>query len=175
MQTGNFNWRGSEGSITDRVTEDVQDSEDLDIRWSAYTRPSTGLVYMQNRYYEPETGRFTQADPMPYGLETILSGQNSRWTYCANDPVNFSDPTGLAFGWLWTVLGVLCLILGIALQILFNVGRGLMAFGASCFLRAGIMRGSTGSFPTPPPPPAITNPLDALLFDFVTGSTGPMI
>jgi len=94
MQTGSFNWRGGEGSITDRVTHDMEDTETWETRWSAYTRPSTGLTYMQNRYYEPDTGRFTQADPMPYGPE-MMWGQNNRWVYCGNDPVNASDPTGL--------------------------------------------------------------------------------
>jgi hypothetical protein len=32
-------WRGGEGSITDRVTEDMQDSETHELRWSAYTGP----------------------------------------------------------------------------------------------------------------------------------------
>jgi len=94
MQTGGFNWRGGEGSVTDRVLEDMQDSSTHELRWSAYTRPSTGLVYMRARYYDPETGRFTQHDPVPYGME-VLWGQNNRWAYCANDPVNGADPTGL--------------------------------------------------------------------------------
>jgi len=109
MQAGSFNWRGSEGSITDRVAEDMPDTEENTVRWSAYTRPSTGLVYMQARYYEPETGRFTQSDPMPYGFETMLSGQNNRWTYCTNDPVNCSDPTGML---IWGLFAGLSFALG---------------------------------------------------------------
>ena len=61
---------------------------------NAYTRPSTGLVYMQARYYDPQIGRFTQLDPVRYGPETFATGQNNRWTYCANDPVNYSDANG---------------------------------------------------------------------------------
>jgi len=116
MQTGGFNWRGGEGSITDRVAEDMPDTEENTLRWSAYTRPSTGLVYMQNRYYEPETGRFTQADPVAYGFETFLSGQNSRWTYCANDPVNWTDASGLI-----GLLGILVAIVIIVAIILLLV------------------------------------------------------
>lgn len=52
MQAGGFNpvtdlrpsragWRGGEGSVTDRALEDMQDSATHELRWSAYTRPST--------------------------------------------------------------------------------------------------------------------------------------
>jgi hypothetical protein len=27
-------------------------------------------------------------------MDSLLTGQNNRWTYCGNDPVNASDPTG---------------------------------------------------------------------------------
>jgi RHS repeat-associated protein len=112
MQTGSFNWRGGEGSITDRVTQDMQDSETGEMRWSAYTRPSTGLIYMGARYYEPETGRFTQPDPVPYGVE-MAWGQNNRWVYCANDSVNASDPTGMFFPWIF--VGLFVTFIGIGL------------------------------------------------------------
>ncbi|WP_455380049.1 RHS repeat-associated core domain-containing protein, partial [Acidihalobacter prosperus] len=40
----------------------------------------TGLVYLRNRYYEPELGCFTQVDP-------AMAGNN--WHgYCDGDPVN---------------------------------------------------------------------------------------
>jgi len=112
MQTGSFNWRGGEGSITDRATHDMEDTETWETRWSAYTRPSTGLIYMGARYYEPETGRFTQADPVAYGPE-MMWGQNDRWTYCGNDPVNLTDPTGL-----W----IIALVLALAFAIGFGIG-----------------------------------------------------
>ena len=111
MQTGGFNWRGGEGSVTDRVLEDMQDSSTHELRWSAYTRPSTGLVYMRARYYDPETGRFTQHDPAPYGME-VLWGQNNRWAYCANDPVNGTDPSG---EFAWAVLGAVLTVVGTGL------------------------------------------------------------
>ena len=137
MQTGGFNWRGGEGSITDRAAEDMPDTEENTLRWSAYTRPSTGLIYMQARYYEPETGRFTQADPMPYGLETFAYGQNNRWTYCANDPVNCSDPTG---EWIVVVLIILALIL---FAIGFNLG-----VSTSCYANRWSSSTLTGIFGT---------------------------
>ncbi|MBN1795294.1 MAG: hypothetical protein JW804_01345 [Sedimentisphaerales bacterium] len=49
----------------------------------------TGLYYYRARYYQPELGRFIQPDPIGY-----VAGLNL-YTYCDNDPVNFSDPSGL--------------------------------------------------------------------------------
>ncbi|MEU7283054.1 RHS repeat-associated core domain-containing protein [Streptomyces sp. NPDC045431] len=52
----------------------------------AYADP-TGLYKMGARYYDPNTGRFTQPDP---------SGQETNpYLYAAGDPVNRTDPTGL--------------------------------------------------------------------------------
>jgi len=102
MAGGMYQWRGGEGSITDRPMEDqcrpgpVDGECDVTANehdFAADTRPSTGLVYMRARYYDPAVGRFTQADPASYGPE-MFWGQNNRWTYCANDPVNLSDPSG---------------------------------------------------------------------------------
>ncbi|WP_438817029.1 RHS repeat-associated core domain-containing protein [Streptomyces griseoflavus] len=48
----------------------------------------TGLYKMGHRYYDPTLGRFTQPDP---------SGQETNaYLYAAGDPVNNTDPTGLA-------------------------------------------------------------------------------
>ena len=49
----------------------------------------TGFVYARNRYYDPELGRFTQADPLGY-----VDGPNL-YQYALNNPVNSSDPMGL--------------------------------------------------------------------------------
>jgi RHS repeat-associated protein len=49
----------------------------------------TGLLYRRNRYYDPQTGRFTQEDPIG------LAGGLNLYGYAGGDPVNFSDPFGL--------------------------------------------------------------------------------
>jgi RHS repeat-associated protein len=50
---------------------------------------SGGLVYMRNRWYDPNTGRFTQEDPTGFG------GGSNLYAYVGNDPVTYRDPFGL--------------------------------------------------------------------------------
>lgn len=53
----------------------------------------TGLYYLQSRYYDPEIGRFINADSYASTDATGLLSTNM-FAYCENDPVNKSDPTG---------------------------------------------------------------------------------
>ncbi|MFH0732297.1 MAG: RHS repeat-associated core domain-containing protein [Candidatus Omnitrophota bacterium] len=53
---------------------------------------TTGLYYYGARYYDPELGRFTQADtivPEPGNPQSF-----NRYSYCDNNPINYTDPTG---------------------------------------------------------------------------------
>ena len=49
----------------------------------------SGLQYMRNRYFDPATGQFTQADPIG------IAGGLNVYGYANGDPVTFSDPFGL--------------------------------------------------------------------------------
>ena len=52
---------------------------------------STGLQYLNARYYDPDLGRFIQPD----WWEVTRAGVGAnRYAYSANDPVNLSDPNG---------------------------------------------------------------------------------
>jgi RHS repeat-associated protein len=53
----------------------------------------TGLVHFGAREYDPETGRWTVKDPLGFG-----GGDANLYAYVANDPVNATDPLGLAGG-----------------------------------------------------------------------------
>ena len=50
---------------------------------------ASGLLYRRNRYYDPQSGRFTQQDPIGLGGGVNLYG------FAGGDPVNHSDPFGL--------------------------------------------------------------------------------
>ena len=52
----------------------------------------TGLYYLQSRYYNPETGRFINADGYVSTGQGIL-GDNAV-AYCQNNPVRFGDTEG---------------------------------------------------------------------------------
>ena len=54
----------------------------------------TGLYYLQSRYYDPETGRFINADDTAYiGYDSSPLSTNI-FAYCANNPVRNSDYNG---------------------------------------------------------------------------------
>ena len=55
----------------------------------------TGLYYLQSRYYDPQTGRFINADVYVSTGQGVL-GYNM-FAYCLNNPVNGCDPTGTDF------------------------------------------------------------------------------
>jgi RHS repeat-associated protein len=53
-------------------------------------RDASGQLYMRNRYYDPQTGQFTQPDPIG------LAGGLNSYGFAAGDPVSYSDPYGLS-------------------------------------------------------------------------------
>ena len=55
--------------------------------------PQTGLQYLRARHYDPAQGRFTTQDTYLGSSGSILS--QNRYAYCSNDPVNYTDPSGL--------------------------------------------------------------------------------
>ena len=58
-----------------------------------YYDTETGFYYLQSRYYDPEIGRFINADSYASTDAAGLLSTNM-FAYCENDPVNRSDPSG---------------------------------------------------------------------------------
>lgn len=90
---------------------------------------------MGARYYDPQLGRFTQPDP---------SGKESNpYAYCAGDPVNHMDPSGLDFlGWDTKEWGNALSVAGTAVGL-----AGLAVTGGGLPVAIGMAAASTGLSP----------------------------
>ena len=55
----------------------------------AYTEPGSGLLYLVNRWYTPATGQFLSVDP-------ALESTDQPYSYTKDNPVDGTDPSGLA-------------------------------------------------------------------------------
>ena len=62
------------------------------IRTSIFFYQTTGLYYLNARYYDPEEGRFLTEDT--YRGENDQPDTQHLYVYCANNPVNYVDPSG---------------------------------------------------------------------------------
>ncbi len=58
-------------------------------------RDASGQIYKRNRYYDPQTGQFTQPDPIG------LAGGLNAYGFAEGDPVSYSDPYGLSVCCPW--------------------------------------------------------------------------
>ena len=68
------------------------------IRYRGYYYDNeTGFYYLQSRYYDPEAGRWINPEPN-VDIGSFDDGAGllayNVYAYCANNPVNFYDPTG---------------------------------------------------------------------------------
>ena len=57
-----------------------------------------GMFYLQSRYYDPEIGRFINADGLLAAGTSCLA--NNLFTYCVNNPVNYVDLYGYDAIWI---------------------------------------------------------------------------
>jgi len=97
-----YNEWGDIVSITDSAGKAITDESSIvlinPIRYRGYYYDTeTGLYYLQSRYYNPEWGRFLNADAIMGANNDLLS--YNLFCYCSNNPVNFSDPSGNAAVW----------------------------------------------------------------------------
>ena len=94
------------------VTKDIDGLGTLNpFRYRGYYWDSNlGLYYLISRYYDPQTGRFINADTLDYLDPETLGGLNL-YAYCGNNPVMGVDPEGHA-------------LLGIIISIIFILAGG---------------------------------------------------
>ncbi|MBI4690098.1 MAG: RHS domain-containing protein [Nitrospirae bacterium] len=102
-QSGNVVWRadykpfGEEQSVTGTIENNKRFiSKEKDVE--------TGLVYINHRYFEPESGRFLTPDPVgpvnPWNSKTnyemLLNPQRlNPYAYGLNNPYRYKDPNGM--------------------------------------------------------------------------------
>ncbi len=132
-------------------------------RFTSYDRSArTGLDYAVNRTYDSKQGRFTQVDPIGMGAANLASPQTlNLYAYCGNDPINYTDPSGLFWGFFkklfkWvlvavavivavvTIVGVLAApatIAGILSAISAGASAASQVLNAFGFRRAGLILG----------------------------------
>ena len=86
-----------------------------------YYDTETSLYYLQTRYYDPEVGRFINADAF---ASTDISGVLSAnmFAYCENRPTIGSDPTG---EWVHIAIGAAVGVASLYISdVLFNLANG---------------------------------------------------
>lgn len=75
------------------------------LRYRGYYYDSeTGYYYLQSRYYDANICRFINADTYKYAkLQKNDFAGYSLFTYCCNDPINYSDSTGYFIVKRWMI------------------------------------------------------------------------
>ena len=113
----------------------------------------TGLYYLHSRYYNPEMGRFINADSISTLGNPAELLSNNLFVYCSNNPINYYDKNGynpIAVGAefgaeIGSAAGPIGTIIG-------GVIGGLLGAGAGLWL--GTKISNTKSNNTPPPDPS---------------------
>jgi RHS repeat-associated protein len=104
-----------------------------------YQYYETGFYSLQSRYYDPEIGRFINADTtdvLDGGNDHIL--ENNLFAYCFNNPVNLSDETGEWPSWATKVLIGTAVIAAAAVLTVATAGTGT---ALACFA-VGALKGA---------------------------------
>ena len=85
-----------------------------------YLDTETGLYYVSSRYYDPEVGRWINADEMMKAPGTSVLSTNM-FAYCENNPVIRSDSTGRWFGLDDLIAGAVGAVVGVVSQFVSDV------------------------------------------------------
>ena len=78
-------------SITGTLADSIGQKNPLRYR-GYYYDAETGFYYVSSRYYDPEIGRFINADGYISTGNGVL--EKNMYAYCLNNPVNMFDPSG---------------------------------------------------------------------------------
>ena len=119
-----------------------------------YYDAETGFYYVSSRYYDPEVGRWINADDAIAGVGGDICGYNL-FAYCMNDPVNMSDHTGHWPQWIKNAASAVVNAVKKAVTVVANTVKSAVS-SASNILKASSnslpKKGEPGSSQTLPNP-----------------------
>ena len=102
----NYDAWGRPVTVTNDDNYTIDDLNPLRYRGYVFDQ-DTGLYYLQSRYYNPEWGRFINADSFVSTGQGILG--NNMFAYCNNNPTNLYDKSGkmpdTLAGWIGEKIG----------------------------------------------------------------------
>lgn len=118
----------------------------------------SNLDYLNARYYDPARGQFISQDPVFWSKQNIANPQSlNSYSYANDNPINKSDPDGLAAATLQGILQQLINILQAYISILTGGGGGSASGGTS-----------VGGLPSPVMVPKVVVPTRTTTWDPVT-------
>ena len=125
------------------------------LRYRGYVYDTeTGFYYVSSRYYNPEVGRWINADDAIVGVGGDIRGYNL-FAYCMNDPVNMSDHTGHWPQWIKNAASAVVNAVKKAVAVVANTVKSAVS-SASNILKASSnslpKKGEPGSSQTLPNP-----------------------
>ena len=139
------------------LTNTVGNSDNAFLYCSEYFDAETETYYLRARYYNPANGRFTQQDAWAFMDPTDPLTLNL-YTYCANNPVLYVDPSGNAwYHWaLGAVIVAACAVAVVAtaggaaagIAAVASVASGTAAATAASTVAAGAFIGSATVYGT---------------------------
>lgn len=136
-----------------------------------YTEPSSGLVYLRSRFYQPDHAAFITMD---------ATQKENRYAYCGGDPINRSDATGHSEGGA-VAAGLVAGVLGTAVIGAITGGVGAVVFGPTSIgasLSASAISGAAGNVIGDAAAHAAAHekmPTSSLWIDALSGAVGAVV
>jgi RHS repeat-associated protein len=119
----------------------------------------TGLYYYKSRYYNPELGRFIQGDTVVPDAKNLQA--YNRYSYVANNPLKFVDPSGHFWGLFKKIFGA---FFGALVSVLTGFALAPLSLGIWASVIAGAAGGIIGG--------AISGGLKGALWGGLFGALG---